>query len=349
MSYDFCYLTCLVFSYKTLLSPAVQIHLYRVYICPIARSGLSAITLRTNHLKPLQTFQKKILRGFLHLSQSSPIPSLFFLAGELPIEAKIHRDVFTLFLNIWSNPKTKIFKIIKHLLENSPKNSHTWSQHIRNLASLYNIEDPCISIQKTPPTKQEYSCYILTKITAFHERTMRIAASTNSKMCYLNIATKGLNGRAHPALLGVTTTQGVAKMRAHVKMLCNDLYTYKMKSEYQGGSAHCRLCYDIFQNMKYDEDIEHILTVCIAYTEVRSRILADMKKICQNSNSGIDLEDMKRNTKLLTQFILDCCSLNLPRRFNINDHYSQKIFQLSRDLCYHIRKTRTEKLRLLSV
>ena len=132
-------------------------------------------------------------------------------------------------------------------------------------------------------------------------------------------------------------------------MLCNDLYTYKMKSEYQGGSAHCRLCYDIFQNMKYDEDIEHILTVCIAYTEVRSRILADMKKICQNSNSGIDLEDMKKNTKLLTQFILDFFILNLPRRFNINDHYSQKIFQLSRDLCYHIRKTRTEKLRQLSV
>ena len=47
-----------VFSYKSLLSPAVQIHLYRVYICPIARSGLSAITLRANHLKPFQTFQK---------------------------------------------------------------------------------------------------------------------------------------------------------------------------------------------------------------------------------------------------------------------------------------------------
>ena len=71
------------------------------------------------------------------------------------------------------------------------------------------------------------------------------------------------------ALLGVTTTQGVAKMRAHIKMLCNDLYTYKMKSEYQGGSPHCRLCYDISQDMKYDEDIEHILTVCIAYIEVR--------------------------------------------------------------------------------
>ena len=232
------------FSHKSLLSPAVQIHLYRVYICPIARSGLSALTLRTSHLKSLATFQRKILRGFLHLSQSSPIPSLFFLAGELPIEAKIHRDVFSLFFIIWSNPHTKIFKIVKHLLANSPKNSHTWSRHIRNLAKQYDIEDPLKSIEKDCPSKDDYSRYILIKITSYYERTLRIAAATNSKMTYLNIATKGLNGRFHPALQGVSTSQGVSKMRVHIKMLCQDFYTYKMKAEYQGGSPNCRLCID---------------------------------------------------------------------------------------------------------
>ena len=68
------------FSHKSLLSPAVQINLYRVYICPIARSGLSAMTLRTNHLISLATFQRKIIHGFLHLSQSYPIPSLLFFS-----------------------------------------------------------------------------------------------------------------------------------------------------------------------------------------------------------------------------------------------------------------------------
>ena len=79
---------------------------------------------------------------------------------------------------------------------------------------------------------------------------MRIAAATNSKMCYLNIATKGLNGRAQPALLGATTIQDVSKMRTHTKMLCNDLYAHKMKAEYPGGSPHCRLCYDTSDDMK---------------------------------------------------------------------------------------------------
>ena len=101
-------------------------------------------------------------------------------------------------------------------------------------------------------------------------------------------------------------------------------------------------------DIEFEEDIEHILTVCLAYSDVRSRILAEMKNVCENSQSGINLDDLKQNAKLLTQFILDCCSLNLPRRFNVNDHDFHKIFQLSRDLCYFIRKTRTEKLKLLS-
>ena len=41
-----------VFSLKCLLSQAVQLNLFRTYVCPIARSGLSAMTLRVKHLDP---------------------------------------------------------------------------------------------------------------------------------------------------------------------------------------------------------------------------------------------------------------------------------------------------------
>ena len=124
---------------------------------------------------------------------------MYFLTGELPIEAKLNRDIFSLFFSIWSNPNTKIYELVRYLLKNSNKNSHTWSRHIRNLAQKYDIEDPLTAIQRSPPTKHEYSQYILTKITVFHENQLRIASSTNSKMKYLNVNAKGLNGRPHPA------------------------------------------------------------------------------------------------------------------------------------------------------
>ena len=72
------------FSAKCLVSPVVQLHLFRTYICPVARSGLSGMALRTDHINPLSPFHKKIIRGFLYLSDRAPVPSLNFLTGELP-------------------------------------------------------------------------------------------------------------------------------------------------------------------------------------------------------------------------------------------------------------------------
>ena len=58
------------------------------------------------------------------------------------------------------------------------------------------------------------------------------------------------------------------------QMLCSDLYTYQMKADYQGGSPHCRLCQQPSENNENVENLEHILTKCNAYSEVRVRINA---------------------------------------------------------------------------
>ena len=334
------------FSSRCLLSPSVQLHLYRTFTCPIARSGLAAMTLRTNHLNPLIMFQKKTIRGFLHLSDRAPVPSLFFLTGELPIEGKLHRDIFALFFNIWINPKTKIYSIVKYLMENSPVNSRTWSRHIRNLASLYDIEDPLELLMKDPPPKSQFKEYILTKITAYHEAQLRIAATHNSKMKFLNTSMTGLRGRHHPAISNITTTQGVSQLRPHLKMLCGDIYTYEQKSKYQGGSPHCRLCGEIGKNI---EDLQHILTFCSAYSELRNKVLQEMANICELANNGVNFQEIQSDPLTLTQFILDCTSFNLTKRINYNDNMTSDIFTLSRHLCCHILKTRSRKLKSLEL
>merc|ERR1712204_64572 len=76
------------FAYKCMLSSVVKLHLYRTYICPILRSGLSSLTLRETALQPLIIFQRKILKSILKLSKCSSILALHFLTGELPVEGK---------------------------------------------------------------------------------------------------------------------------------------------------------------------------------------------------------------------------------------------------------------------
>ena len=233
-----------------------------------------------------------------------------------------------------------------YLLENSPTNSHTWARHIRNLAEKYDIEDPLSTIQREPPSKKEYSQNILVKITSYHERELRKSAETNSKMQFLNINVKGLNGRPHPALRGAFTTKESQKLRAHIKLLSSDLYTYEIKASYQGGSPHCRFCEGSDTKSSPSENISHILTKCSAYSNIRNRIFHQMEILCSSSNSGINFKKILSSNQL-SQFVLDCTSLNLPMRINESDEICERLFKLSRDLCSGIIKTRSNLIKQL--
>ena len=104
---------------KSLLSPAVKLHLYRTYTSPILRSGLQIFALRKNQIEPLSLFQRKTIKSFLRLFKCAPTPSVYFLSGELPVEAKIHRDMFNIFYCLWTNPNTKVNQIVRHCLQTS--------------------------------------------------------------------------------------------------------------------------------------------------------------------------------------------------------------------------------------
>ena len=214
------------FSYKCMLSPKLKLHVYRTFICPIARSGLSSFSLRSTQLESLSLFQRKTLKSILKLSLSAPTPSIHFLTGELPIEGKIHRDVFSLFYSIWANPETKIYEIVKYLLETSCDNSRTWSAHIKHLSRKYELEDPLVCLSKDHPSKSVYKEHILTKITAYYEKTLRLSATGNSQMNYFNVATTGLRSRLHPALCNIITSQEVKLSRPHIKFLSGNYVSY---------------------------------------------------------------------------------------------------------------------------
>ena len=68
------------YAYKCLLSPLVQNHLWKTYNLPVLVAGLSALPIRPANITPLT------LRGFIKLSNPSPVPDLYFLLGELSAE-----------------------------------------------------------------------------------------------------------------------------------------------------------------------------------------------------------------------------------------------------------------------
>ena len=181
--------------------------------------------------------------------------SIHFLTGELPKEGKIHKDVFSLFYSIWSNPNTKIYLIVKYLLETSCDNSTTWAIHLLHLSKLYGLDDPLSCLAKDPPSKSAYKELVTTKITAYYEKKLRQSAAENSRMSFLHVSTIGLRGRHHPALSNMITTHEVKLSRPHIKFLSGNYLTYQIKSEQSGGSPLCRIC-------QSDETVSHVISTC---------------------------------------------------------------------------------------
>ena len=241
---------------------------------------------------------------------------------------------------MWTNENTKVYQIVKYLLSTANENSNTWCAFLRDLADKYEMRSPLECLSTDPPSKSEYKEYVLTKITAHYERALRQEASTNSCMKFLHVDMTGLRGKHHPAIANIKTTEEVAKLRPHIKMLCGNLLTYGMKYEQSGiGSPRCRLCDHQF------ESISHIVGSCPRFDDVRERILIEFDQVLEKSANNLKITSFLESEDKLSQFVLDPTSMNLPNRVHTSDSIVPQMYKLSRDYCYAINKRRNQLLK----
>jgi hypothetical protein len=160
------------------------------------------------------------------------------------------------------------------------------------------------------------------------------------------------------------TTRDVERLRTHLKMLTGDYLTYSRIAEDRGmGDPSCRLCRGSYAPQSAPPDtITHILTECKGTAEVRERILPKLLNALLHARPNhiyliyfIFIAYLTYPPSLLTldttfaQFILDCTSFNLSDQFrlSVNINYIDKMFCISRDLCYAVHSSRMKKLKLL--
>ena len=331
------------YSYKCLLSPLVQTYVWRTCHLPILLSGLPALPIRPAQLDPLSVFHRKILRGFLKLSNSSPIPALYFLLGELPIEATLHIRTLGLLYNIADNQASTANSIVKYILMMCRDNSTTWSNHVRSLCLKYDLPSPLTLLQGQGPlqSKESWITLVKTKVTIWHEEQLRTNSKLNTKMRYLNVDLLGLSGRAHPSLINIKNTQDVKKLRLHLKFLCGDYLTNQNGHCYPRSINSCSLCHSS------EDTYEHLLIQCRGTSEVRERILPTLYNVVSDVQPTCGLLQYNPPPTILLQFILDCTSLNLPNDIRIPAHNPRvsEIFHVSRDLCFGISSARCRLLR----
>ena len=213
--------------------------------------------------------------------------------------------------------------------------------HVRNLAKKYGIQDPLILLNSEPMSKSNFKEMIKTKIIVYNERELRTRASTISQMNYLNVSVSGLNGKCHPALSNIMTAQEVKQMRPHIKMLAGDYLTYAVQAAQSDCSPHCRLC------LSPIEDIMHVVACCDATAVSRHKLLFELSVVTSFTVNKIDFSEITKNPNTLTQYILDCTSLNLNNKYRVNvqDNAVYAVFKKSREFIFKIHTERIQKLK----
>ena len=328
----------------------MQYHTWTTFIKPVLRSGLAALPIRPTVIRTLSTFHHKILRAILKLSKYSPVTPLYFLLGEVPMEASLHLDVLSLFWNIWSNPQTKAYEVTKYLLKMSDNSSVTWSAHLRLLCMIYNLPDP-LTLMNTPAwSKQRWKDHTKAAVISYHEGVLRQKAIGNIKLQFFNVQVTGLSGKLHPALSWVLTTRDVMIIRPHIKMLSGDYMCYEYLAHDRGVSPHCRMCQHTTHLQAPTENMVHLLTRCRATADTRVRLMPDILNL---------VSDLIPNNRLLTspthdqltQFLLDCSSLNLASDIRVpHTHPGHKLIarQCSTTI-YAIHMDRTRQMKKLNL
>ena len=165
-------------------------------------------------------------------------------------------------------------------------------------------------------------------------------------MRFLNVQLSGLSGRPHPALQNIQTTQDSKKLRLHLKFLTCDLITDTVQCDTNNTTSAlaCTLC-----SASITDSTVHTLVTCRALTEVRNRLFPEFMNTVSHVQpmSGILSYDVP--PPVMTQFILDCSSPNLPCSVRVPIHNPKisEIYRASRDWCFAIASERFRLLRQL--
>ena len=139
-------------------------------------------------------------------------------------------------------------------------------------------------------------------------------------------------------------------IRPHLKMLSGDYLCFAYLASDRGLDPSCRLCQSLSHLPVPSEDLEHLLARCKATGETRNRYLPEvLNTVAKYFPTSKILNNT--NTDILTQFLLDCSSLNLSQDFRIPNNHPNFI-EITRHcsiMIHGIHRDRTRQLKDLGL
>ncbi len=261
------------------LDPTASLNTIRLYVLPRLLHGLEAAVLQKKDLSKLDNYYRRLLRQIQGLPSNVSSEAVYILLGTVPVEAHLHRRILSLLGSIARlGPSNPLYQLAVRQLAVKTPEAKSWFSQARRIGELYGIDIDAAVLHPWP--KITWKTYVTTTITEHWRRSLEKAADSKSTLCHMLPPLMDRH-QPHPMWTicrGSTYLTRATTVRA--RMLTGRYPVQEMAHRIyrRGNSSICPVC------NKAPETLEHFVSICPAYKELRNREIDKLKNIYQLEN-----------------------------------------------------------------
>ncbi len=157
---------------RLLLPQDTCIHLYKIYILPVLTYGLGIFSMKEDDIKPINQFQKNLLKQLLSLADNVAHPTVHLLSGIPPVEYEIHRQALGFLGSVARKESSVEYSVGKRQLIMKTSKSPSWFNHMKDVCIKYDLPSPR-EILDMKMTKNKWKFLVKSAVTNYSLTTGR--------------------------------------------------------------------------------------------------------------------------------------------------------------------------------
>ena len=300
------------------LNPVTTTHVWQVYVLPVLTYGLELFNIPERLITKLETFQNKILKQLLGLTNGTPQCAILLLTWLPTIEVVLHLKVLGMLWNIINANYSIENSILLRQLAVKDWSSSSWLVYVRKLLSRYDL--PTIySLMDDLPSRRHWKRLV-------EKMVFRCSEDTMEQRLTLYTSLRFLHGEPYrigtPHIIIDSVLPSVMDVRRSATKLRLVTGTYSLQANRPAFNQHfsptCLLC------KSEPETREHFICSCSALEKVRQSGLTELQEVLP-PQYWCHVTDLRWPAATIIE-------LSTPNGKRILSHYT---------ICYWIRHTTT--------
>ena len=322
------------------LKPSQNGYIWSTFVVPRLLYGLESILLSKKDVECLEKFQRKCLKQIQGLPDITANSISLALLGVLPLDAVVHKNALTTFLNMIRLKGSIENDIALRQIVMKDVKDKSWFMFVREILHMYDLPS-IFQLLSNPPSKNEWKRVMNTAVNKAVEEGWQQDVKSKSSLKYVNVDSLKV-GRTHHIWSTVRNSIYDSRRAQLKSKLLTGTYILQgnraVFNQFQVNPT-CRLC------KAEPETRQHFISECSFLNNERAAYSEKLLKNPVFQSAYID-RSLIKDPEFLTQLTLDASAVLDKEQF---DRITWGLLELlTREYIHRIHHKRLAELKRLS-